>query len=112
MATLKAVFGNNLRQCRKAKGWSQAQLAEAADLSLDMVGRLERGAAAPSFDTIEDLARAMGVPAATLFGSGSLKLPRNTARAAIMQKIEQRLADTNDQQLKTLAKVIAAVLDE
>ena len=35
MATLKAVLGNNLRHCRKANGWSQAQLADAADLWLD-----------------------------------------------------------------------------
>ena len=38
-------------------GNTQAQLAEATDLSLEIIGRLERGVTAPSFETISALTR-------------------------------------------------------
>jgi DNA-binding XRE family transcriptional regulator len=41
---LRELFGTSLRQCRRARRLTQAQLAEATDLSLEMIGRLERGA--------------------------------------------------------------------
>lgn len=66
---LKELFGSSLRQCRRARGLTRAQLAEATELSLEMVGRLERGRTAPSFDTIAALANALKVPAAALFGA-------------------------------------------
>lgn len=65
---LRELFGTSLRQCRRARRLTQAQLAEATDLSLEMIGRLERGLAAPSFDTIAALAEALQIAPAALFG--------------------------------------------
>ena len=65
---LKELFGTSLRQCRRARRLTQAQLAEAADLSLEMIGRLERGLTAPSFETVAALATALQVAPAVLFG--------------------------------------------
>ena len=59
---LKELFGSSLRQCRRARGLAQAQLAEATKLSLEMVGRLDRGRTAPSFQTIAALADALKFP--------------------------------------------------
>lgn len=57
---LRELFGTSLQQCRRARRLTQAQLVEATDLSLEMIGRLdlERGLRVPSFDTIAALVQA------------------------------------------------------
>ena len=70
---LKQLFGTSLRRCRRSRGLTQAQLAEATGLSLEMIGRLERGVTAPSFETIGAVSVALRVAPAVLFGAR----PRN-----------------------------------
>ena len=53
MSKLRLEFGRRVRERRQALGLTQAQLAERADLSLDMVGRVERGAHGLAFDRVE-----------------------------------------------------------
>src|SRR5215469_4105607 len=55
-------FGDFLRQLRRAEGWSQAELAEHAGLSLRGVADLERGInRRPRRETLLALARAFGL---------------------------------------------------
>lgn len=44
-------FATSLRDARKAKGWTQDQLAEKADISKVMPGRYERGVSKPELST-------------------------------------------------------------
>jgi len=46
---------------------TQEQLAEAASLSVDFIGLIERGVNAPSFESIERLANALGVEVVEFF---------------------------------------------
>jgi transcriptional regulator with XRE-family HTH domain len=66
---LRKLFGASLRRCRRSRGLTQAQLAEATDLSLEMIGRLERGLTGPSFETIAALASVLQIAPAVLFGA-------------------------------------------
>lgn len=111
MASLIQVFGTHLRQARKLKGWTQSELAEAAELSLDMIGRMERGTASPSLETIEALAAALDVGPATLFG-GRTDASRSGKRAKILERIDGRLAKANDQELALVERVITAALSK
>lgn len=52
---------------RKLRGWTQAELAEAAELDLRFVQRIERGQAVPSLETLVGLADCLGYPIAELF---------------------------------------------
>jgi len=61
-----AAFGKRVRFLRKLEGWTQAQLAEGAGISLEHLNKLERGAAAPSFKVICQLARALHTEPANL----------------------------------------------
>lgn len=61
------MFGRRLRQLRRQKGLSQAQLAEAIGVSPEFVSNMERGVNAPSFGTLERLSVALGSPAKGLF---------------------------------------------
>ena len=65
--TLKVRFGRLLAANRTIAGFTQAELAERADLSVDMIAKLETGATGPSFDSIERLAQALRIDPAQLF---------------------------------------------
>jgi transcriptional regulator with XRE-family HTH domain len=67
MKDLKGKFGERLRQIRQEKGLTQEGLAEATRLSVDFVSLVERGINAPSFKSIEKLARALDVEVVQLF---------------------------------------------
>ncbi len=58
--------GAKVAQLRRAKGWSQQQLAVAAGVHVMTVSAAERGAKEPTFATAEALARALEVPLAQL----------------------------------------------
>ena len=60
MATLRDRFGRKLRVLRKEAGLSQERLAEKAEVSVDFLSLVERGVNAPSFETMERLAEALG----------------------------------------------------
>jgi transcriptional regulator with XRE-family HTH domain len=62
MARKRATgFGARLRELRTAAGLTQAQLAERAEMHLHGVTKLEQGHREPSWATVQDLARALGV---------------------------------------------------
>lgn len=52
-------FAENLRKLRQAKGWSQEQLAERADLHRTYIGSVERGERNITIDNMERLAAAL-----------------------------------------------------
>ncbi|NSL55087.1 helix-turn-helix domain-containing protein [Uliginosibacterium aquaticum] len=56
MSPIVNRFPGVVRQLREARGWSQEELAERADLNRSYVGEIERGNAMPSLVTINKLA--------------------------------------------------------
>lgn len=65
--TLKQQVGLRIRDLRKAAGLTQDQLAAQIDMSLQTVKQVERGANAPSLDTIDAIAKALKAPPALMF---------------------------------------------
>jgi len=63
----RRLFGKNVRELRKKRGWSQERLAEVANLHRNYVGNVERGEQNVSIDNIENLAHALGVRPEKLF---------------------------------------------
>lgn len=53
---------NNLRHYRRALGYTQAELAERAEISFPYVQLLERGASDPTLSVARRVAAALGVP--------------------------------------------------
>ena len=60
-------LGVKIRILRKAAGLTQEQLAEAADMSVNFIGYVERGQRAPSIQTLEQIAQALNVAPKALF---------------------------------------------
>ena len=108
MSDLGKILATNLKLQRKAKGLSQASLAEKAGISTDMLGRIERGAASPSFPTIDALARQLEIPPAALFGHDILST-QDGPRGQVIQKIAASLAKANDEQLQLILRLVNAV---
>ena len=71
MDDLRRRFSRRLRELREAAGLTQEDLAEAAGtMSLSYVGALERGDKSASLETVERLARGLGVDPAEFFKGG------------------------------------------
>lgn len=107
---LTETFGANLRHQRKAKKLTQAELAERVGVSTEMISKMERGIASPSFQTIEKLADVLGVPEVVFFGLGLVAVPDNE-RARILQKIHATLSRMNGDQLVRASKMLSALID-
>lgn len=66
-ASLKELFGRNLKDLRVEKGYTQAGLAEEIGVSVEYISKLERGLSSPSFETISRLASGLKVHPHRLF---------------------------------------------
>jgi transcriptional regulator with XRE-family HTH domain len=61
-------FAGNVRRLRAKKGLSQKALADKVGISVSYVSMLERGQRSPPLETVEKVAKALGVPPASLLG--------------------------------------------
>lgn len=61
-------FAGNVRRLRAKKKLSQKALADKVGISVSYVSMLERGQRSPPLETIEKMAKALGVPPAALLG--------------------------------------------
>ena len=89
MVDLRRRFGLLVAANRRRRGLTQEQLAEAADISSDMVAKIETGASGARFPVIERLAAALDVDRAELFTS---ELPSGLIRRGAFLDISTRLA--------------------
>ncbi len=62
-------IGERIRMYRNKKGWSMEELSFRAHLSLNTIGRMERGEYTPQIDTLRTIEKALGLPENTLFSS-------------------------------------------
>lgn len=64
---IKQLFGQRVREIRRAKGISQEDLAQLAELNRTYISRIERGERNVSIETVARLATALGVELPELF---------------------------------------------
>ncbi len=70
------AFGKNLRKVRKARGFTQAQLANDIGIEISQISRIERGTINTSIGNIFLIAKALKAPLEYLFSNPSLKETR------------------------------------
>jgi len=110
MPDLKNLFGAQVRQARKARGFTQSQLAELCEISIDMVGRIERGSAAPSFETVEKLMEVLQTSAPVLFGGLPLVPDSTPERDHALNRVIKRIGTLSERDLEWVDRVLMAVL--
>ena len=59
MSDITVALGKKIRSLRQARGWTQEQLAEYADLHVSYIVLLEKGANRATIETLEKLAKAV-----------------------------------------------------
>ncbi len=91
---MAALVSRRLRELRSERGWNQVRLATEAKVGRATVATIEAGHDVPSLRTIEALAAALDVPAASLFLDPSRRARDATAHAALTgsESLAQRLA--------------------
>jgi transcriptional regulator with XRE-family HTH domain len=67
LGDVRARLGTRVRQLRRAKRLTQAQLAARAGISAKTVGEVERGEANPTLSLLEGICSALSVEVAVLF---------------------------------------------
>ena len=67
MAHLKRRFGRRLKSLRTGRGLTQEQLADATELSIESISKMERGIFGPRFDNLQKIASALNVDVMDLF---------------------------------------------
>jgi transcriptional regulator with XRE-family HTH domain len=105
-------FGQLIRSLRRARGLSQAKLAELADLSPDTIRRLERGAFSPSLDTLFKLVAGLSLELSTLFTA--FELPDQAVEYEVLALIEGFTAEELElaqRVLSLLSSVVQKVVD-
>jgi len=64
---LRQAFGDRLRTIRQERKLPQERFAELVGISVDFLSLIERGINAPSFETLEQIAKRLRVPVKVLF---------------------------------------------
>jgi len=103
---LKEIFGANVRHYRKDAGLTQADLAEKADLSLEMIGKIERGAASPSFETIMQLSGVLNVAPDKFFNAGEITVTSGD-RGKLLSRINVHLSKANEADLAKIERMLS-----
>ena len=70
MPTLRKRFGQRILGIRRQKGMTQERFAEVLDISVDFLSLIERGINAPSFGTLEKMAKRLRMEPRELFDFG------------------------------------------
>lgn len=97
-----------VRHHRERVGLTQTELADRTNKSLETIGKVERGAVAPSFDTLNDLSEALGVPVREFFGAGAYEA--KAGRNDPLVRLIERVAGLSDDDVDWLDRLVAAAL--
>jgi len=99
--------GDRLRELRLEKGYSQRELARRAGIASNSVAVTERGEHAPTFPTIQKLARALDVDPGELFKEPAplAEAPETGAAVVAVGATPEEAAEKLEQQLYAPARI-------
>lgn len=108
MTDYQRCFIENMKFYRKKNGLSQAQLAEACDVSNGTIGNIECGITKPSFDLILMIANSLKIKPENLFNSSfSHELPQTISNKFTkdqLKKIKTAFSQALNETIEELKK--------
>jgi len=108
MTTLRRQVGNMVRHHRERAGVTQAELGDLVGKSLETIGRIERGATAPSLALLEKLAAALKVDPRDLLGVGNFAA--KSRRADPLAKLLDKVAGLSDAEIERAEKLLTIAM--
>lgn len=94
MSINKNQLGRAIRDVRKLRGYSQAALGQKAGLQGNTIALIERGQRGVSIDALNDLAKALDLPAACLTMLGTSQLKGDSQNIGLVKSIQQLILST------------------
>ena len=94
------TIGECIRTARIAAGMTQTELAEATDIPYQTIGHWERNSTSPKFDSVEKIAKALGITVAELISPDSCQSDAATARNNLYKKIDDELRKTEESDIE------------
>lgn len=104
-------FGERLKEIRRERGMTQADLAEKTAITASYIGRLERAGAAPGVDLVARLAAALGTTIADLLPEADQPDPAPVLREQA-RKLFEAVVKSDDSVTLTLLTQFLARLAE
>lgn len=103
------MFHENLKTMRKAKGYTQEDLAIKLNVVRQTVSKWEKGLSVPDADVLCKIADVLDTDVSTLLGEEIVEKTDKSAVAQQLAKINEQLAMKN-QRSKTIWKVVCIIL--
>lgn len=103
------MFQENLKTMRKAKGYTQEDLAIKLNVVRQTVSKWEKGLSVPDADVLCKIADVLDTDVSTLLGEEIVEETDKSAVAQQLAKISEQLAMKN-QRSKTIWKVVCIIL--
>lgn len=101
--TVQAV-GNEIKRLRKLRGRTLEQLASRAGVSAGLLSQVERGQGNPSFNTLVQVAHALGIPVARLMAGEQISSP-------VVRRSERRRLNLGSNDYLVLMELLTSRLD-
>jgi len=105
MTTVRRLFGKRIQNLRKKRGLTQAELAEECGLSNNFIASMERGATAPSMETLDKLARVLHTDISALFD-----FEADASRAGKMREVVRLISGLKDKRELDVIAQVAGIL--
>ena len=106
-------FGERLAALRKARGWTQPELAERLGTTVKMVTYYERQATNPTAKTLEKIAEVFGVSTAKLIGEAdSSKRSRKPGPPSRLQELTEKLSSLPRSKQKVVVEMLEGFLQK
>ena len=84
---LRQTLARNIKKFRAQKGFSQAQLAEKADISLPFMSSIEQSSKWPYPDILAQIAADLGVDVSDLFSTGEKDAKNHQVTVEMMKML-------------------------
>ncbi|MFA5105299.1 MAG: helix-turn-helix transcriptional regulator [Candidatus Margulisiibacteriota bacterium] len=104
-APVKKLLGARIKELRKGRNLSQYQLSEKIDIDPKHLSRIEVGNSFPSLDTLENIAKSLGVEMKDLF-----EFEHEVKGKELKDKIKKLLDEADEAKLRLILKVSRALV--
>lgn len=107
------MFGENLKAMRKAKGYTQEELAIKINVVRQTVSKWEKGLSVPDADMLSQIAEVLDTKVSVLLGGTITEETDKDAVAEQLAKISEQLAIKNRRSKaiwKTISMIVLAIM--
>ncbi len=104
MSSLKEKFGKRIKELRKAKGYTQEEIAELVNIEPPNISKIESGTHFPQPENLEKFAHSLNVSIKDLFD-----FEHFDTKTILLNKINNFLNETETRDLEFIYKIITSL---